>query len=103
MLFGNVDRNAQGHLTFAGHDTVSLSKEAIINGRLDNFFGGVRERLKPIGVSCREDGIRLELISGLADAEENEAWYVYSLEDPEGAYEGYSYRTYSMRDKRKEK
>ncbi len=78
--------------------TVSLSKEAIINGRLDNFFGGVRERLKPIGVSCREDGIRLELISGLADAEENEAWYVYSLEDPEGAYEGYSYRTYSMRD-----
>ncbi|MEA4965113.1 MAG: diaminopimelate decarboxylase [Oscillospiraceae bacterium] len=27
MLFGNVDRNAQGHLTFAGYDTVALAEQ----------------------------------------------------------------------------
>lgn len=27
MLFGNVDRNAQGNLTFAGYDTVSLAEQ----------------------------------------------------------------------------
>ena len=27
MLFGNIDRNELGHLTFAGHDTVALQKK----------------------------------------------------------------------------
>ena len=76
--------------------TISLSGEAIMNDRLDYFYSGIRGQLKPIGVSCETNGIRMELISGLV--KEKEAWYVYSLEDLEGVYEDYSYSMFDMKD-----
>ena len=67
--------------------TVSLAREAIINDYLDYFDPGVRERLQPIGLSCENNGIRMELISGLVDG--TEEWVFYSVEDIEKKYDNY--------------
>ena len=40
------------------------------------------DRLKPLNLSCEDQGIRLEVISGLAEG--NESWLLCSLQDLEG-------------------
>lgn len=76
--------------------TFSLSTEAVISDYLDYFDPGVREQLCPIGLSCESSGIRMEVISGYA--EENQAWFVYSLQDAEGKYDGFSCDVFDMVD-----
>ena len=77
-------------------ETVFLTREAIINDYLDYFDPGVREQLQPIGMSCEKNGLRMELISGLVDF--NEEWIFYSLEDVDGKYENYQLDTFSLED-----
>ena len=77
-------------------ETVFLTREAIINDYLDYFDPGVREQLQPIGMSCEKNGLRMELISGLVDF--NEEWIFYSLEDVDGKYDNYQLDTFSLED-----
>ncbi len=77
-------------------ETVSLTREAIINDYLDYFYPGLRERLQPIGLSCEKNGIRMELISGLIDR--TEEWIIYSLEDAEGKFDDYNLSTDTLED-----
>ena len=76
--------------------TISLSAEAVISDNLDYYHPGVREQLLPVGVSCESNGIRMELVSGLV--KDNEAWYIYSLQDPEGRYDDYSPEVFDLRE-----
>ena len=77
-------------------ESVSLSREAIINDYLDFFAPGVREKLQPIGLSCEKNGIRMELISGLVDY--NEEWIFYSLEDIGGRHDNYRLDAFELND-----
>ena len=77
-------------------ETVLLTREAIIKDYLDYFDPGVREKLHPIGMSCEKNGLRMELISGLVDF--NEEWILYSLEDVEGRYADYKLDTFNLED-----
>lgn len=77
-------------------ETVFLTREAIINDYLDYFAPGVREQLQPIGLSCEKNGIRMELISGAIDY--NEEWIFYSLEDIDGKYDDYQLEAFMLED-----
>lgn len=66
-------------------ETFSLSRETYINVDLDYYYPGLRENLRPIGLTCERNGIRMELISGLL--KDGEEYIFYSLEDPEGKYD----------------
>ena len=67
-----------------GHGEVTegegLSQEA--REALEVNFPGVADKLKPVNLSCEKQGIRMKVISALAEG--NESWVVYSLQDLEG-------------------
>ena len=77
--------------------TVSLAAEAVINDHMDYFNPGIREQLRPVGLYCEmTGGIRMELISGLV--KDNEAWFIYSLQEPDGKNDDYQYSVFSAYD-----
>lgn len=84
-----IDLNSFDHGQPAEMDpakqTFSLSMETYINVVLDYYYPGLRENLRPIGLSCEQNGIRMELISGLL--KDGEEYIFYSLEDLEGKYD----------------
>ena len=57
-----------------------------VREQMEINYPGITDQLRPINLSCENDGIRLELISGVVKG--NEAWAVYSLQDVEGRYSG---------------
>ena len=94
----SVDLSALTCLGDADRDpalqTVSLSAEAIIRDHMAYYHPEVSEQLRPIGLSCRNNGIRMDVISGLVT--EDEAWFIYSLEDPEGKYDDSSCEIFDL-------
>ena len=66
-------------------ETVSLSRETYIRDHLGYFHPGISTKLRPIGLTCERNGIRMELISGLL--KDGEEYIFYSLEDLEGKYD----------------
>ena len=77
-------------------ETVSLTTEAMISDYLDYFNPGIRKELRPVGLACEKNGIRMELISGLV--KDREAWFIYSLQDLEGKYDDYSCDVFDMQE-----
>ena len=62
-------------------ETVSLSSDIL----LDKALGyGFRKNAIPIGVSCEDNGIRMEVISGTVNEDKIEL--LISMEDPDGRY-----------------
>ena len=66
-------------------DNPGKIRDNIINVVLDYYYPGLRENLRPIVLSCEQNGIRMELISGLL--KDGEEYIFYSLEDLEGKYD----------------
>ena len=77
-------------------ETVFLTGEAAIKGELDYNEPGLMEQLLPIGVSCEQDGIRLEVISGLV--KEDEAWLLYSVQDVDNKFSGIPFTGWTITD-----
>ena len=65
-------------------ETMTLTKDEIIAGRIGHKL---MERLRPIGVSCEDNGIRMEAVSGRVS--DQEATLIISLEDLNGKYDDY--------------
>ena len=63
--------------------TIMLDKETIIHDRLA-LYGETVDDLQPIGLSCEDNGIRVELISALVKGKE--AYFYYTIEDLEGKH-----------------
>ena len=66
-------------------EIISLSRGTYIHDHLEYFHPGISGNLRPIGLTCERNGIRMELISGLL--KDGEEYILYSLEDPEGKYD----------------
>ena len=64
--------------------TMVLSKDEIIADRIGDKS---MERLRPIGVSCEDNGIRMEAVSGMVS--DQKAMLIISLEDLNGRYDDY--------------
>ena len=75
---------------------ISLSKDTIIQEKLDYFFPGIREKLQPIGEKHESNGICMEVISGYAEGKDT--WYLYSLQDVEGRYDYFKPDTWNIND-----
>lgn len=63
-----------------------LTEEAKINDYLDSSLGDLRNQMVPLNLSVERQGIRLEVISGLA--REKKVWLLCAVEDIEGKYNG---------------
>ena len=98
--FSGIDLNSVKERQPAEKDpaleTISLTREAIIRDYMDYFCPGVRERLQPIGRTNSNNGIRMELISGLVDGAE--VWIFCSVEDIEKKYDNYQLEVFSLED-----
>ena len=65
-----------------------MTREGVMKSRLEmHGVEGLYDRLVPIGVSIERLGIRVEIVSGLAEG--TNAWFVISLQDTEGKYDGF--------------
>ena len=69
-------------------ELVLLTAESIVRQGVDmHDENGLSDRLVPINAVTEKQGIRVEVISGLAKG--NKAWFVISVQDTEGKYSGY--------------
>lgn len=68
--------------------TILLDKETILHDQLA-FYGKVVDELQPIGASCEDNGIRIELLAAVA--KEKEVYFYYTIKDLEGKYADYSF------------
>ena len=73
--------------------TIMLDKETIIHDQLA-FYGEVVDELQPIGISCEDNGIRIELLAALR--KENSVYFYYTVKDLEGKYADYSFYEYQQ-------
>ena len=60
----------------------ALSCEEAVRLKLEERWPGIMDQLKPVNLSCEDQGVRMEILSGLIRG--NESWIVWSLEDLEG-------------------
>ena len=64
-------------------EEAALSCEETVRLKLEERWPGITDRLKPVNLVCEDQGIRMEILSGLIRG--NESWIVWSLEDLEGS------------------
>ena len=68
-------------------EMVMLTAEGMIRSALElHAEAGLYDRLVPIGAVTEKQGIRMEVIAGLV--QEEEEWFLISVEDTEGRYSG---------------
>ena len=63
-------------------DKAALSCEEAVRLEMEKIYPGIMDELRPVNLSCEDQGIRMEIISGLIRG--NESWVIWSLEDREG-------------------
>ncbi len=68
-------------------EMVMLTAEGMIRNAMElNTEKGLYERMIPVNTATEKQGIRFEVVAGLAI--EHEEWFVVSVEDTEGRYSG---------------
>lgn len=70
-------------------ELILLTPEAIIRDSIGMHEGGeVYDQLIPLNAVAEKQGLRMEVISGLVEG--TNAWFLISLQDTEGKYDGYA-------------
>ena len=64
--------------------SVPLTEEELLTEALKKEMPHSADSLKPIGLTAEDQGLRIQLISGVINGQD--AWIVYSLEEPEGKW-----------------